>query len=360
MDKNKNTVYKFLASSLLNGELTSRYNVCHCPTCRSAMVDYILNNTPADYFSQLQRVSNKDVDNTPYTAKILPFVRVAIETIAQHPTHKTDGKTEEGYQQLVKRILEDRRLDFRFCHQEVLRSRLFERMQEYHLTSYTEYLEQLMRNPDEYNSLFAPFNMYIPEFFLDDEIWVTIKYMIENLVRIKSAENNQEILIWNAGAGHGEDAFSLAMLFHEVLGYDLKKFVVHIFATEQDKECLEFLKNPLYGREDLQQMDKTLRIRYFNVVGMEYQPKDEITKLISVKELNLHTDEIIKDVDVIFCRNTFTYLNRTEQRHLLYKFHRALKPGGYIVLGKVEKVIDEKIDIAFQEVDASARIFKKK
>jgi chemotaxis methyl-accepting protein methylase len=65
-------------------------------------------------------------------------------------------------------------------------------------------------------------------------------------------------------------------------------------------------------------------------------------------------------VDVIFCRNTFTYLNRTEQRHLLYKFHRALKPGGYIVLGKVEKVIDEKIDIAFQEVDASARIFKKK
>jgi chemotaxis methyl-accepting protein methylase len=350
MDTSKNTVYKFLASSLLNGELASRYNVCHCPTCRSAMVEHIINSTPTDYFSQLQRVNNKDIDKTPYTTRILPFVRVAIETIAQHPTHKTDGKTEEGYQQLVKRILDDRRLDFRFCHQDVLRRRVYERMQDYDITSYTEYLEQLMKNPDEYNRLFSAFSMYMPEFFVDDEIWVTIKYMIENLARTKTAENNMEITVWNAGAGRGEDAFSLAILFLEVLGYDAKKF----------KECLDFLKNPLYSREDLQKAEKTMRIRYFNIIGLEYQPKEEIKKLVSVQELHLRTDEFIKDVDVIFCRNTFTYLNRTEQRHLLYKFHRVLKPQGYIVLGKVEKVIDEKIDIAFQEVDASSRIYKKK
>ncbi|MFA5362618.1 MAG: CheR family methyltransferase [Candidatus Omnitrophota bacterium] len=359
MNESKNTVYKFLASSLLNKELASRYNVCHCPACRNAMVEHIITNTPTAYFSQLQRAGTKDMDNSPYAAKILPFITAAIETIARNPTHKTDGKTEEKYQQMVKRILEDRRLDFRFCHQDALRRRVCERMQEYGLTSYTEYLEQLIRNPDEYNRLFNPFSMYMPGFFIDEEIWVTIKYMLENIARTKMAENNMEITVWNAGAGRGEDAFSLAMLFLEALGYNAEKFKVRIIATEQDKDCLEFLKNPRYNREDLQEK-KTMRIRYFNIIGLEYRPKDEIKKLVSFRELNLRTADIIKDTDVILCRNTFPYLNRTEQKHLLYKFHRSLKPQGYIVLGKVEKIIDEKTDIAFQEIDAGSRIYKKK
>jgi chemotaxis protein methyltransferase CheR len=42
--------------------------------------------------------------------------------------------------------------------------------------------------------------------------------------------------------------------------------------------------------------------------------------------------------DAIFCRNVMIYFDRPTQETLVNKFHRYLKPGGYLFIGHSESL----------------------
>src|SRR5439155_2444652 len=44
----------------------------------------------------------------------------------------------------------------------------------------------------------------------------------------------------------------------------------------------------------------------------------------------------ISRIDLIVCRNTLMYFNADAQRRVLNNFHFALKPGGFLFVGKSE------------------------
>jgi chemotaxis protein methyltransferase CheR len=52
------------------------------------------------------------------------------------------------------------------------------------------------------------------------------------------------------------------------------------------------------------------------------------------------------------------YFDRPSQEPLLRKFHEALAPGGFLVLGKVETVLGPARTL-FEPIDARQRIFRK-
>jgi chemotaxis protein methyltransferase CheR len=51
---------------------------------------------------------------------------------------------------------------------------------------------------------------------------------------------------------------------------------------------------------------------------------------------NLKNENGLTGVDVIFCRNVMIYFDLEEQKRLVEKFYRSLKPGGYLFLGHSE------------------------
>ena len=61
---------------------------------------------------------------------------------------------------------------------------------------------------------------------------------------------------------------------------------------------------------------------------------------------------------LITCRNVVIYFDRPSQGPLLQRFHDALVPGGYLVLGKVETLLGEARRL-FEVVDARNRIFRR-
>jgi len=61
---------------------------------------------------------------------------------------------------------------------------------------------------------------------------------------------------------------------------------------------------------------------------------------------------------LITCRNVIIYFGRASQEPLLRKFHAALAPGGFLVLGKVETVLGPARQL-FEAVDARQRIFRR-
>ncbi len=69
--------------------------------------------------------------------------------------------------------------------------------------------------------------------------------------------------------------------------------------------------------------------------------------------------ELIKNTDIIFCRNVFIYFDNNLQKQLLIKFYNALRPKGYLVMGKSETLIQEAKEI-FEGIDLNARIYRRK
>ena len=73
---------------------------------------------------------------------------------------------------------------------------------------------------------------------------------------------------------------------------------------------------------------------------------------------NLIKDPPFSHLDLISCRNVLIYLGPVLQKRIIPIFHFALKPGGFLVLGKSEAIS------AFQEmftlVDKKHKFYLKK
>jgi chemotaxis methyl-accepting protein methylase len=61
---------------------------------------------------------------------------------------------------------------------------------------------------------------------------------------------------------------------------------------------------------------------------------------------------------LICCRNVLIYFARATQEDLLRRFHEALVPGGYLVLGRAETLLGPARSV-FASVDARARIYRR-
>ena len=61
---------------------------------------------------------------------------------------------------------------------------------------------------------------------------------------------------------------------------------------------------------------------------------------------------------LVICRNVVIYFDRPTQEALFERFHSALLPGGYLVLGKVETLLGRARSL-FAPVDPRERIFRR-
>ena len=61
-------------------------------------------------------------------------------------------------------------------------------------------------------------------------------------------------------------------------------------------------------------------------------------------------------LDLVFCRNVFIYFERELQEELLSRFVDALRPGGWMVLGKVETLLG-RARTMFAAIRGRERIF---
>jgi chemotaxis protein methyltransferase CheR len=64
------------------------------------------------------------------------------------------------------------------------------------------------------------------------------------------------------------------------------------------------------------------------------------------------------EYDCILCRNLLIYLDRPAQEAVFARFARALRPGGFLVLGRTEVIVGAG-RAAFEIVDARERIYRR-
>ncbi len=352
-----------ISRDFLESSLGLRYDICTCSMCKNDMLAFVLSRVPAKYVTTEQGALHTVMDQARIEnrAEIARAVISAIDIISKNPRHKQTEDREKTFKLLLDKIFEDRGVDFRHYREEILKRRVAIRMRANNISTYSEYLRLLMKKPEEYDKLFETLCINVTEFFRDKEVWVTLRYLFDKLIQEKIRKNDFTLKVWSAGCATGEEPYSLAILLTERLKLIPQTFTLQIIATDIDPAAMKAATIGKYAKEAIKNVEDKYVTEHFKPAAdnSSYRVKEEIKKLVEIKYLDLTSQELIPDTDIVICRNVFIYFGRSLQEQLLMKFYKSLKTGGYLIMGKAEIIFSEAKEI-FKDVDLNARIYQKR
>ncbi|MCX7926700.1 MAG: protein-glutamate O-methyltransferase CheR [Candidatus Omnitrophica bacterium] len=354
MDNQSLLLVKEVAKEALNQSLQTRFDICRCALCKEAMLKRIME----DLANLAYPLSEKTIQEVRklYMGDINRAIVHAIGQVSFKPPHSVTENLHLSFKKLLEKIRQDRGLDLRHYHAELLKRRIALRLHKNNLSSYKEYIKLLDRKPEEYNKLFETLCINVSEFFRDPPVWVTIQYLFENLLRLKQNSKDKNLKIWSCGCACGEEPYSLAIVLKEALRSYPTNIKGHILATDIDKACLECAQKAAYPKEQLKNVENKILARYFEPKGNQYVVKEDTRQLVEFQYLDLTCQSYPEQIDVIVCRNVFIYFDRVLQNEIINKFYNSVKTGGYLILGKTEF---PEMNKRFEIVDPNARIFRK-
>jgi chemotaxis protein methyltransferase CheR len=236
-----------------------------------------------------------------------------------------------------------------------LRRRIAVRMRACGVHTYGDYARLLQRDAAEYERLVDALTINVSKFFRNPEVWqiVTDRVMPELY-----AMNTPAIHVWSAGTASGEEAYTMGMVAHDyVATHGLKDDRVRILATDIDRESLEYARRGEYTDFAMPDIDPQVRDRWFDH-HTTYRVRAEARQHVRFDTLDLIRDAYPSGQHLIFCRNVIIYFERVVQEELFRRFHEALAPGGFLVLGKVEALFGAASGL-FQTVANRERVFRK-
>jgi len=192
--------------------------------------------------------------------------------------------------------------------------------------------------------------------FRDKSAWEYLK-MVAVPALIDRMIKGEMVRIWSAAASTGQEAYSLAMLFYEILQYRGKLNYLHrleILGTDISSSALTTARLGRFDTIAIQRgLPKDKQSRFFKKSDNHWEIIPEIKKLVSFKEFNLQNSFMSLGLfDMILCRYASIYFSEQFKTDLFSKFARALKhKGDVLLLGATESLrgISNSFDIEYYQ-----------
>ncbi|MFT6153085.1 MAG: chemotaxis protein methyltransferase CheR/two-component system CheB/CheR fusion protein [Crocinitomicaceae bacterium] len=237
-------------------------------------------------------------------------------------------------------ILRDRTgNDFTLYKKNTIYRRIERRMDLHKLKTIDIYARYLRENPQEQELLFKELLIGVTNFFRDKEVWGLLK-SISLPGLLANYPKGREFRAWVVACSTGEEAYSLAMTFLDLLE-EVKprgRFKLQIFATDLDQDAISIARRGYYSSSieadvSAQQLD-----RYFSREDHGYRINKPIRDMIIFASQNIIMDPPFTKLDIITCRNLLIYFEPKLQKKLLPLFHYALTSKGVLLLGNAETI----------------------
>ena len=220
-----------------------------------------------------------------------------------------------------------------------LRRRIQRRMSVHGLASQAAYDGFIRQNPQELDLLFKEMLIGVTSFFRDPDVWRELKEAVLPVLLLRGAEGIH-LRAWVVGCSTGEEAYSLAMLFKEVMDElpAAKGRSMQIFASDLNADAINAARKGHYASKIAADMDPVRLARFFSVQGNGYLVNKEIREMILFAQHDVILDPPFTKLDLLCCRNVMIYFNAALQRRLMPLFGYSLRPGGALLLGGSETV----------------------
>lgn len=226
----------------------------------------------------------------------------------------------------------------------LLEGRLKKRIKQLRIKTYKDYCDYVFSDQGMKNEVIHMVDSITTnktDFFREPRHFEFItKIILPDL--LKHSENKEiNLKIWSAACSSGEEAYSLAMLLSNFaekrtgLNYS-------ILASDISTNVLFKALMGIYDTERTTPIPVIFRKKYL------MRSKDPLKKQVRIipalrerilfKRINLMDENlpVVKDLDMIFCRNAIIYFDRITQEKVINNLCRHLKPGGHLFLGHSE------------------------
>ncbi|WP_010498282.1 CheR family methyltransferase [Paenibacillus elgii] len=273
-----------------------------------------------------------------------------------------DGEPEPVYDELaLQRICgllnQACGIDFQNYKRSCLIRRIERRIGRLNLTGMEDYARLLADERDELLALGKDLLIGVTHFFRDPQAFETIQKKVIPAIA-ESRRHERHIRVWVAGCSTGEEAYSLAMLFHQFNERSAEPYSVKIFSTDLDKDAVAAASQGIYPEAAVNILPKPWLRRYFTRYGDLYHIDKDIRKMVVFAHHNMVEDPPFSRLDLIACRNLLIYLQSETQQKVLSTFHFALNSDGFMFLGPSETI--GRLMHLFVPYDRKWNIFRQK
>ncbi|MCM2369668.1 PAS domain-containing protein [Aporhodopirellula aestuarii] len=267
------------------------------------------------------------------------------------------GEIKEAIPAIAERLSQVTQHNFQHYKPNSLIRRIQRRMQVLKVPNVDDYVALLQRQEDEVRQLFRELLIGVTAFFRDESAFDSLRELVlPKLFENRSSEDC--VRIWVAGCATGQEAYSLAILCHEVMAELESTCQLQIFATDIDEHALQIARAGTYPIGIEEQVSRERLKRFFTNRGKHYQIKKMVRESVLFSVHNLISDPPFSRLDLISCRNLMIYLGAHLQNKLIPLFHYALRPAGYLFLGPSEKILSH--GDLFRSLDVRHRISQRK
>ncbi len=235
--------------------------------------------------------------------------------------------------------------------------RLMRRMWHLNIKTCQEYLSYLEQTPDEFRLLINSLTIKVSEFFRDHEVFDALREYIIPAVMDNSLRNkNSLVSVWSCACAFGEEAYSVAILLLDYLkkcNLSSDDIQITVIGTDIDEVAVEKAREGVYKYEAIQPVEMQYRDYFMpcdehHISQTHVRVSDVLKSIVSFTRFDLISSTymtppggIFAEYDIVMCRNVLIYYDSSVQCWAFTKFHSALKPGGFLVLGKAEHISSE-------------------
>jgi two-component system CheB/CheR fusion protein len=244
----------------------------------------------------------------------------------------------EGLQQLFQLLVKQTGANFSDYKLSTVLRRIDRRMKLRQCGSLADYVKFMQANPAEVELLFRELLIGVTNFFRDPKVW---EYLISTALPQLIAEHPEGAAFkaWVAACSTGEEAYSLAIAFNEVLERlrPSGRYTLQIFATDLDDDAVDKARQGVFGADIEADVAPELLQRYFMPAEKGgYRIRKDVRNMIIFARQNVISDPPFTKLDILCCRNLLIYFTAKLQEQLIPLFHYALRTGGLLMLGSAD------------------------
>lgn len=288
-------------------------------------------------------------------AQILSFVKHPYAPKKSEPPNALLSD-EDSMKTIFSLLRDSSKVDFTYYKPSTVVRRIGRRMSIRQINELSDYVRYLERTPVELGLLYQELLIGVTSFFRDKPVWDhMLNNVLPNLLLNKKAS---ELRLWSAACSTGEEAYTLAILCREAMDKIGRAVDVKIFATDIDRDAIQFAGNGVYPSGIAADVPAPLLAKYFYTKDDGYVIARNVREMVVFAKHNLLVNPPFTNIDLISCRNMLIYLQPVLQKKAMGMFSFSLNQGGLLLLGASEALGESSDD--YNVVEQSIKLFSSK
>jgi len=274
-----------------------------------------------------------------------------------HPAAGRQGERNEDLLKIFALLRNATEVDFTNYKRSTINRRIARRMVLHKISSLRQYLKHLHENRTEVMALCEDLLIHVTSFFREPDAFRALKDTV--LPRIfRNKAPSEPLRVWVAGCSTGEEVYSIAITVLEYLQQHKTSVPIQIFGTDVSEAVLEPARAGIYSESAMSAVSAARTREFFVRADGGYQIIKRVREMCIFARQDLTKNPPYSRLDLLTCRNVLIYMEPVLQKRVITVLHYALKPHGFLMLGKSESISG--FSELFTPVGRKHKIYSKK